>query len=280
MGLNQELSRRAALLGALVAGACAASRVAGIESRGTVAVDGLAVAYRRRDGARPVVVFDSGLGDGLDVWDATLALLPQDRAFFAYSRPGYGESAPLAALAVARTAEQAARHLHAVLGAAMVRRPFVLVGHSLGGLHIAKFAELFPREVAGLVFVDGRPPTFRAACDWANLSLCSAVGQAPAPENWPQHIRSEIAGIGASEDAAPASQAIASFPATVITSTTPWPGERGDQAFSLWLSAQEAFAGSFHNHRFVRAEGAGHYVQREQPDLVAKEIEALIARLH
>ena len=44
--------------------------------------------------------------------------------------------------------------------------------------------------------------------------------------------------------------------------------------------AVEAFAGGFHNHRFVRAEGAGHYVQREQPDLVAKEIEALIARLH
>lgn len=279
MGLNQELSRRAALLGAFAASACAASRVGGIESRGTVAVDGLTVAYRRRDGARPVVVFDSGLGDGLDVWDATLALLPQDRAFFAYSRPGYGDSAPLATPAVARTAEQAGRHLHAVLRAADLPRPLVLVGHSLGGLHIAKFAALFPRDVAGLVFVDGRPPTFRAACDRAGVAFCGAAGQTPAPDDWPQHIRAEVAGISASEEAAPLPEAIAHIPATIITSTTAWPGEQGEEGFALWLSTQEAFASGFHDSRFVRAEGARHYVQREQPELIAREIEALINRL-
>lgn len=266
-------------LGACALGACAATRAGEAGSRGAVAVDGAAVSYRRRDCGRPVVVFDSGLGDGLEVWDAAIALLPQDRSFFAYCRPGYGDSAPLTAPAPMRTADQAARHLHAILAAAEVRKPCVLVGHSLGGLHIAKFAELFPREVAGLVFVDGRPPTFRAACDRTGVAFCSAAGQSPPPADWPEHIRAEIAGISASEDAAPAPEAIAGLPATVITSTTPWPGEQGDEGFALWLSTQETFANGFRDHRFVRAEGARHYVQRDQPALVAHEIEELIARL-
>ena len=51
-----------------------------------------------------------------------------------------------------------AAELHALLGAASVPPPYVMVGHSLGGLLVRVFADRFPGEVAGFVFVDSAHP--------------------------------------------------------------------------------------------------------------------------
>ncbi len=54
-----------------------------------------------------------------------------------------------------RNVGQVAEELHAMLVKAKVAPPYVLVGHSMGGMTIRMFAALWPNEVAGLVFVDG-----------------------------------------------------------------------------------------------------------------------------
>jgi pimeloyl-ACP methyl ester carboxylesterase len=240
---------------------------------------GTGIAFQRRPGRSPTIVFESGLGDGLEVWADVIDQLGSDAAYFAYSRPGYGDSENLEPPAAARNSEQASTLLRVLLHAARVRPPYVLVGHSLGGLYIAHFTATYPEQVAGLVFVDGRPPTFRAACDARGIRFCSPLGSAPPPPDWPAHIVAEVQGIKASEDSAPAMSSVAGIPATVITSTNPWLGEQGAEGFALWLETQEEFARGFTSHRFIRAEGATHYVQREQPALVAREIEALVARI-
>lgn len=275
-------SRRALLSGLAASGglgACALTPSTSMDTRSSTDVDGVDVSYRRRGTERPLVVFESGLGDGLDTWDGVIAALPADRAIFAYSRPGYGESTPLADPGRERNSEQAARHLRAVLSSLRERRPYVLVGHSLGGLYIAKFAALYGRTVAGLVFVDGRPPDFRTSCQRAAQGFCDGGANSKPPANWPAHIQAEMRGITSTEEMAPAAETLSDIPATVITSTRPWRGVGGAEAFELWLEAQQRFANGFRDHRFVRAEGAGHNVQREQPALVALEIEALIARI-
>lgn len=244
-----------------------------------VQVMGTRIAFQRRRGRSPTIVFEAGLGDGLEVWGGVIDQLGPDAAYFAYSRPGYGDSENLQPPTTARDSEQAATLLDVVLHAASVRPPYVLVGHSLGGLYIARFAALYPERVAGLVFVDGRPPTFRAACDARGIRFCSTLGSMAAPPNWPAHMLAEVQGIGVSEEAAPAMTDIAAIPATIITSTNVWQGEQGDEGFALWLESQESFAQGFKRHRLVRAEGAGHYVQRDRPALVAREIEALAARI-
>src|SRR5262249_13407844 len=65
-------------------------------------------------------------------------------------RAGYGLSEPGPA---PRTARQIASELHTLLQNANIPGPYVLVGHSIGGLNIRMFTELYPDEVAGLVFV-------------------------------------------------------------------------------------------------------------------------------
>ena len=270
--------RRRTLIAGLVAG-CATPSTADIES-GAAQVMGTSIAFRRRRGRAPTIVFESGLGDGLEVWAGVIEQFGPDAAYFAYSRPGYGDSEDLQPPSGARNSEQASALLKALLGAVGVRPPFVLVGHSLGGLYTAHFAATYPEQVVGLVFVDGRPPTFRAACDARGIRFCNTESSAaPPPPNWPAHIVAELRGMSESEESAPPMRAIARIPATVITSTSPWPGEQGDEGFALWLETQEVFARGFTSSRIVRAEGAGHYVQREQPALVAREIEALVARV-
>lgn len=269
--------RRRTLIAALVAN-CAATPPAVVESRAAL-VMGVRLATQSRRGRSPTIVFESGLGDGLEVWAGVIEQLAPDAAYFAYSRPGYGDSQDLQPPGTARNSEQASALLSALLGAAGVRPPFVLVGHSLGGLYIAHFAATYPEQVAGLVFVDGRPPTFRAACDANGIRFCSTAANAPPPPSWPAHIVAELEGMNASEDVAPEANTLAGIPATIITSTNLWPGEQGGEGFALWLENQKAFARGFRDNRFVRAEGAGHYVQREQSALVAREIEAMTARL-
>ncbi len=68
-----------------------------------------------------------------------------------YLRAGIGRSAPGPE---PRSAEQIARELHALLATLQIAPPYVLVGHSAGGLYVRVFAHLYPQEIAGLILVD------------------------------------------------------------------------------------------------------------------------------
>ena len=57
---------------------------------------------------------------------------------------------------------QIAHELHALVMNAKIPSPYVVVGHSQGGLNMLMFAELYKREVVGIVSVDGAPPDIGA----------------------------------------------------------------------------------------------------------------------
>src|SRR5689334_9354800 len=104
---------------------------------------------------RPTVVFECGGDDGAE---ALADLARQVGAFshaLIYDRAGLGQSDPAAR---PRTIQDAAADLRALLHAAGAPGPYVLVGHSYGGLIVRLYAHLHPREVAGLVLLDVPPP--------------------------------------------------------------------------------------------------------------------------
>ncbi len=104
---------------------------------------------------RPVVVLDAGLGDWSPSWIPIQRRLALRTTVCAYDRAGYGFSDPASS---PRTSFTIARELHDLLHAANLPAPYVLVGHSFGGLDVQAFTEMYRRDVAGLVFVDGTPP--------------------------------------------------------------------------------------------------------------------------
>ena len=59
---------------------------------------------------------------------------------------------------IPRTGAMIVAELHAVLKKADVQPPYVLVGHSLGGLYLSLYARTYPEEVAGLILVDSSHP--------------------------------------------------------------------------------------------------------------------------
>ena len=194
MGRAQKLIR---LLGrgfmpALALSLCAC---ANLPNKNDVAIGKERFAYALRGTGEPVVVFEAGLGEGMDTWAPIYNDVAAYTAVFAYDRRGYGESGkPAGALktsgkgaivkgigeevfdavapgastvvglgmlatraakaSVPRTGAMIVAELHAVLKKAGVQPPYVLVGHSLGGLYMSLYARTYPEEVAGLILVD------------------------------------------------------------------------------------------------------------------------------
>lgn len=103
----------------------------------------------------PTVVFQSGLGDDHTVWRAVLQHLSKQVSSFSYDRPGYGAST---ATSMARDPCHIAQEQHALLKRVGVKPPYILVGHSLGGLYEYTYAQLYPEEVAGLILLDPTHP--------------------------------------------------------------------------------------------------------------------------
>lgn len=109
-----------------------------------------------RNPASPVVaVFEAGSRGTIDKWGRVLEGASRDATVFAYNRPGYGNSE---AASTPRDGRTVVEELRQVLRHKGLKPPYVLVGHSLGGLYMQLFARAYPEEVKGLVLVDAVYP--------------------------------------------------------------------------------------------------------------------------
>ncbi|WP_216900195.1 alpha/beta fold hydrolase [Nocardia alni] len=167
-------------------------------------VDERRIFLHRMGSGGPAVVFLPGASlVGLDYY-AVQQRVSQFTTAVVYDRGGTGYSDPVV---LPRTAAAVATELHDVLSAQRIAAPYVLVAHSLGGAYAHRFAQLYPQEVAGLVWVDG----FHR--DWeefmpAAVSLAAVERMvAPSPEqmrpavramftelvvDYPQHLRQPL----------------------------------------------------------------------------------------
>ena len=103
----------------------------------------------------PTVILDSGLSDTWLVWYKVQPQVTQFTRVCSYDRAGLGWSDPSPR---PRTSQVIAEELHALLKKANVAPPFVMVGHSMGGLDVRMYASLYPSDVVGMVLVDAVHP--------------------------------------------------------------------------------------------------------------------------
>ena len=114
-------------------------------------VDGRRIFVHRSGSGGPAVVFLPGASAvGLDYFVVQQGV-SQFTTAVVYDRGGTGYSEPLP---LPRTAAAVATELHELLRAQDIAAPYVLVAHSLGGFYAHRFAQLYPQEVAGLVWLD------------------------------------------------------------------------------------------------------------------------------
>lgn len=103
----------------------------------------------------PSVIFDAALGASSLSWSLVQPAVARVTRACAYDRAGFGwsEGGPLP-----RTAGRIADELHELLTRAGVRPPYLLVGHSFGGLVMRIFASRHADDVGGLVLIEPAVP--------------------------------------------------------------------------------------------------------------------------
>jgi len=110
--------------------------------------------FRQSGSGNPTVVFEAGAGEQWQTWDKVLPGGSKLTRTFAYTRRGYSGLPAL----THRDAVSIVEELRSLLREQQVEPPYILVGHSIGGLYMQVFAKTYPEEVAGIVLVDTTHP--------------------------------------------------------------------------------------------------------------------------
>jgi pimeloyl-ACP methyl ester carboxylesterase len=141
----------------VVASVCLAAAAVHTQPR-TVAIDGHRIRVQTggmsfAGAGRPTIVLESGAASPLEMWTPVVERVSRFAAVVAYDRPGNpnGLSERDGQLPTPR---YIAGRLHSLLAQLGLEPPYVLVGHSWGGPLIRMFTAVYPKEIAGLVYVD------------------------------------------------------------------------------------------------------------------------------
>ena len=218
--------------------------------------DGHSVAYRVTGSSRPVIVMISGLGDGMSSFDGVTAELAKHATVITYDRAGYGHS-PMAP--GARDAAAAERELAGVLAQSGVHGPYVLVGHSLGGMFAEYYAARHPDQIAGLVLEESRPAEFTRACEAAGISMCAPT--VAMMRFSPQGAQAETAALAdTAAEARGATRVIGK--SVLVLSQFAAPNAKSFDA--LWAQSQAKLAARYPGSTHLTASAGGHYIHRDQ----------------
>lgn len=244
--------------------------------RSIAIVDGRRLAYVRLGEGRPVIVFLSGAGMDIDSWFKVLPEVATVGTAIAVDRLGVGRSDRPD---IPQTGEVIVASLRSLLAQVGVPPPYVLVGHSLGGLHVELFARLHPDDVAGVVLVEAASPD--EAMDPPRPGLAArAIGTAagaidrlrgrPPGLDEVDNVEETVGQIGAAPS-------FPDIPLVVVTG-----GKRmrmvPDTAFAAHQEAQRDRVTLVPTGRQVIAEGSGHFPQLHEPEVVIAAIRDIVER--
>jgi pimeloyl-ACP methyl ester carboxylesterase len=202
----------------------------------------------------PPVVFEAGLGNDSTTWKLVAGPIATFARVVLYDRPGLGQSSPLKDKNAAITAEEVAARLHALLAAADIRPPYILVGHSLGGLYVQLFARKYPNDVSGVVLLD-------ASSADAPSELKTRARLEPGTSAF-----LEEEGIPESNMQIKNGGAFPNVPLIVIAATDHGPYFRQWEPTLMQLQQQLATLSA--KGTLVVAQGSGHDVQLDRPQSV------------
>ncbi len=242
----------------------------------------------------PTILLESGLDGSMANWTGGVRPALETRTkVCAYSRAGLGGSDP--APEATRTIEDMADDLEAMLDAAGIAGPFLIVAHSLGPWISMVYTSRHPDEVAGLVLVDPRGPGVTER--WSD-----ALGEpTPGEPEAVTRLRAFVTGGGYDDNrehlAFAPSEAIATAlldadgpffgdrPVTVLSADGTIdeiladPDDLRDALRAALVDGQRRYADESTRGAFIVVEDSGHMMTDHQPAAVIEAVEEMLEAL-
>lgn len=254
---------------------------------------------------KPTVILLSGLGNRTDAWkESNSKQFPS--VFFdvstytrvcAYDRPGtihntekvwYKSRSDRTPQPI--SASEAAKDLHTLLEVSNQPGPYILVGHSFGGVIARAYINEYPKKVAGLVLVDALAEGLHkrmSSNDWYFYDKI-LNGVPNFLVGYKEFERADY--MKSFEHLKPVNPKL---PVIVITADRPPDfeglGETGilqhmpagfpNRLWDAQMKAQKELANSFHGAKHITQTNSGHYVQIEQPQIVSESIREMVNRV-
>lgn len=254
----------------------------------------------------PTVILESGLGDTYASWRKVQPEIAKFTRVCSYDRAGIGYSD---SSSQPRTSKVIAGELQALLHAASVAPPYVLVGHSMGGYNVRLYASLYRDEVAGMVLVDASHPdqenrfppelknmegSWRREAEFLEytmpfgvprlIGLCDEEPVQRAAEcNWhsSREVVAELKAFSESAAQTAATGSLGDLPLVVLSHDPDKPS--GDLPADLakptneaWEKMQEELSQLSTRGTQVIAKSSSHYIQLDRPDVVIDAVHRMV----
>jgi len=256
-----------------------------------------------RGAGSPTVVLVGGLRASGEEWNNAdrpdRAVFPKIAEFTrvcAYDRPGTpiddkpsrSDPAPQPT-----TAGNAVADLHALLSAAGEAGPYVLVGHSYGGLIVRIFAGAYAGDVSGLVLIDALSEGLRDAESPEQWVIQRRLIEGDVRQSLAEYPALERIDVDRSLDQVRAAPPLRSLPLVILSADRPWgprvrsmvaegklpadiPPDFGFITDAAQEKAQEKLAKLAPNAEHITNTNSGHDVHKEQPQLVIDSIRKIV----
>ncbi len=245
----------------------------------------------------PTVILESGVGLPALSWGLVQPEIARFTRVCSYDRAGYGWSDPRPG---PRTAGRLADELHLLLSNAGVNPPYLLVGHSFGGMIVRMYASRHPGEVAGMVLVDSsqedqqtrgfRPtpsPLRPVAPVLYRLGISRALFWLRGESNLPQDMAAaleylmiqpkatetvfaEMSAFSASADEVRQAGDLGSMPLVVLTGTRS--AERSPRLHAIWMNELQPRLVRLSTRGKHELADSGHNIQLEKPEAVVNAV--------
>ncbi len=295
--------------------ACASELNSGVggksfDDSGLIDIGGGRKMYLECQGAgSPTVILVSGRSDRSDIWHSLTDTAKSGPAVFsaiakftrvcAYDRPGTVtingnkiEPSRSTSAPQPTTPKNGVTDLHNLLLAAKIPGPFLLVGHSYGGLIVRLYASTYPSDVVGLVLIDSPTEFMYDMLTPAQQAMWIRLNSNYSFELDKYTIQERTDFVHSFEQLR-ASPALRGIPTVILTSDEPYdfssliakgvlpmdaPVDFGPIVFQAHLKGQERLTHLLQAKQITNTH-AGHYIHTEQPQLVIDSIRKIVEKV-
>jgi pimeloyl-ACP methyl ester carboxylesterase len=263
-----------------------------------------------RKADQPLVVIEAGSGSSSPDWVLVQPEIAEFARVCTYDRAGLGWSDPGPQ---PRSSQQYASELHTLLETAGEEPPFLLVAHSLGGHTVRIYTDEHPKDVVGMVLVDARLSSsdlpynemspgqvmlweFLARCGFFRLigkqamqarapAIAERIPDYPYPIVWsPTYFETNRLEVMSGSDSDKRAREIGPFgdlPLAVIMSDksglfSQLPPDEMEDAEQRFRAGQQDLANLSTNGKFLIAEGSGHNIPVEEPEIIVATVREMM----